>query len=270
VTTTKAVILARGLGTRMRRDDAGAALDDAQARAAEAGMKAMIPIGRPFLDHVLSALADAGITDTCLVIGPEHGAIRAYFTSEAPPERMRVHFAEQATPRGTADAVLAAEAFVAGEVFLVLNADNHYPAEVLRALRKIGGAGTVGFDRETLVREGNIEAERVASYALMDVRADGTLARIVEKPDAATFAAMRSAPVSMNCWSLPPSIFAACRAIAPSARGELELPAAVQYAVDEMCEEFRVVPMATGVLDLSRRGDIAAVAERLRGVEARP
>ena len=254
----------------MRRDDAGAALDDAQARAADSGMKAMIPIGRPFLDHVLSALADAGITDTCLVIGPEHEAIRAYYTSEAPAERTRVHFAEQATPRGTADAVLAAEWFTAGEPFLALNADNHYPAEALRALRVLEGPGTIGFDREALVRDGNIGPERVTSYALMDVRADGTLARIVEKPDAATFAAMHGAPVSMNCWSLPPSIFRACRAIEPSARGELELPTAVQHAVDVLGERFRVVPMSIGVLDLSRREDIAAVAGRLRGAAVRP
>src|SRR5262245_54354599 len=74
---TRAIILARGLGTRMReRAQAGAAVDAAQAEAADRGVKAMIPIGRPFLDYVLSALADAGYTDACLVIGPEHDAIR--------------------------------------------------------------------------------------------------------------------------------------------------------------------------------------------------
>ncbi len=59
--STKAVILARGLGTRMRRDDAGAELSAEQASLADSGMKAMIPVGRPFLDYVLSGLADAGV-----------------------------------------------------------------------------------------------------------------------------------------------------------------------------------------------------------------
>ena len=69
--------LARGLGKRMREQaQTGARVDAAQAEAADRGVKAMIPIGRPFLDYVLSALADAGYTETCLVIGPEHGAIR--------------------------------------------------------------------------------------------------------------------------------------------------------------------------------------------------
>ena len=57
----KAVILARGLGTRMRKCDAAAQLDARQSAAADAGMKGMIPIRRPFLDYILSALADAGL-----------------------------------------------------------------------------------------------------------------------------------------------------------------------------------------------------------------
>ena len=76
--TTQAVILARGLGTRMRREAEGtsAALSDEQRRAAAQGAKGMMPLGgRPFLDYVLSALADAGIGDVVLVVAPDHGQI---------------------------------------------------------------------------------------------------------------------------------------------------------------------------------------------------
>ena len=45
-------------------------------------MKAFIPIGRPFLDYILSALADAGLTRLCIVIGPEHDVVRRYYASE--------------------------------------------------------------------------------------------------------------------------------------------------------------------------------------------
>src|SRR5512141_210353 len=100
--TTKAVILARGLGTRMRRAADGAALDSNQAAVADTGVKAMIPIGRPFLDYVLSALADAGIGEVCLVVGPEHDAIRRYYRDEAHVERLRIAFATQERPLGTA------------------------------------------------------------------------------------------------------------------------------------------------------------------------
>ena len=40
--TTKAVILARGLGTRMRKADDSATLDDATAKVAASGVKPMM------------------------------------------------------------------------------------------------------------------------------------------------------------------------------------------------------------------------------------
>ena len=78
-TITKCVILARGLGTRMRRDDGTTTLNAEQSAAAGAGLKAMIPVGRPFLDYLLSALADAGFQHVCLVIGPEHNTVRKHY-----------------------------------------------------------------------------------------------------------------------------------------------------------------------------------------------
>ena len=73
--------------------------------------------------------------------------------------------------------------------------------------------------------------------------------------------------VSMNCWVFSPAIFRACAAIERSPRGEFELTDAVQYAVRRLGEHFRVVHFRAGVLDLSNRSDIAAVARNLRGVE---
>ena len=255
----------------MRRADASAPVDDAQRAAADAGLKGMIPIGRPFLDYVVSALADAGITDVCLVVAPEHRRMRDHYRTESPPRRVSIHFAVQPEPRGTADAVLAAEPFAAGDHVLVLNSDNYYPVHTLRALRELGTAGVAAFERDALVRLGNVSAGRVASYSVLDIADDGTLGRIVEKPDAATIAALGDEVyVGMNSWSLPPEIFEACRAIERSPRGELELPSAVQYAIDELGVRFRAPRFRDGVLDLSSRADIASVAERLRDVEPRP
>lgn len=264
--TTRAVILARGLGTRMRRDEGGAALDPSQAAVADAGIKGMIPIGRPFLDFVMSALADAGITDVCLVIGPEHQAVRDYYAAIA-FTRLHLHFAVQPEPRGTADAVEAARDFAGRETILVLNADNYYPVDAYRALARLGGSGLVGFDRGALIAGSNIPEERIRSFALIGVTADGALSAIVEKPDEATVARMGAdAPVSMNLWSFTPAIFEGCARVRPSVRGELELQDAVRIAMQELGERFAVIPCAAGVLDLSSRRDIPAVAERLAGV----
>ncbi|MDR1728988.1 MAG: nucleotidyltransferase family protein [Acidobacteriota bacterium] len=267
----KAVIMARGLGTRMRKADAAATLDAAQSAAADAGVKAMIPIDRPFLDYVLSALADAGYKRACLVIGPEHHAVRDYFGVQSPPERIGVEFAIQAEPRGTADAVAAAERFADGGRFLLLNSDNYYPASALEALGNLDGAGVALFDRDRMVSDGGIPEERIGKFSVAEVGADGFLKRIHEKPSEETLRAL-PAPVlvNMNCWLFPPVIFEACRNIEPSPRGELELTAAVQYAIDALGARFEAVALREAVLDLSGRADIANVAGRLRALRPRP
>jgi dTDP-glucose pyrophosphorylase len=266
--TKRAVILARGLGTRMRRADQSAAVSGAQADVAATGVKALIPIGRPFLDYVLDAVAEAGLTEVGLVIGPEHDAIREYYGSLA-PARLHIEFVVQHQPRGTADAVLAAESWAAGEPFFVLNSDNYYPVSALAALAALDEPALVAFSRKGLLAEGQIDPARIASFAVLDLR-DDYLARIIEKPDPATLASLGTdLYVSMNCWRFDVRIFDACRAVPLSPRGELELPLAVQHAMT--ADDMRVHAIRTdeAVLDLSSRADIASVASRLAGVEVR-
>jgi glucose-1-phosphate thymidylyltransferase len=270
VTTTQAVILARGLGTRMRRSD-GTALDDVQRAAAEAGAKGMMPVGRPFLEYVVSALADAGIGEVVIVVGPESGAAREHFTRAAPPVRTTIRFAVQDQPRGTADAVFAARDAVRNAPFLVLNADNYYPPAACRAAADIGGNGLVAFEADALVRDSGIDADRVLRFALLDIAADGTLRAIREKPAPDDPLAKRAERwVSMNLWSFTTDIFAACERVLPSARGELELQDAVTIAMRDLGQTFRVVRERSGVLDLSHRADVGVVKERLAAVEPRP
>ena len=262
----RAVILARGLGSRMRRADSGAVLDAAQASVAESGVKALIPIGRPFLDYVLSALADVGVTRICLVIGPEHAAIREYYGG-LPSTRLEIGFAVQHEPRGTADAVLAAEAWAEDDPFLVINSDNYYPHTALAALAGTGEPALAAFSRAGLLAEGQIDRARIASFAVAELEGD-YLRRILEKPDPATLAALGDdLYVSMNCWRFDRRIFDACRAVPLSPRGELELPMAVQQAIDAGHMRVRAFRVDLPVLDLSNRGDVAGVAARLAAVD---
>ncbi len=269
-TIDKAVILARGLGTRMRKTDESAALDDRQRIIAETGVKALMPIDRPFLDYVLGALAEVGYRRICLVIGPEHDQMRKHFGEELQCERIRIEFAVQVEPLGTADAVAAAENFADGEHFLCINSDNYYPPEGMKALRELDSPGLVGFQREGMLRGGNIPPDRISKFAVIKVAPDGFMEKILEKPSPEAIASLPE-PVclSMNCWRFGPEIFPAARSIDPSPRGELEITDAVQYAIDSLGARFRVVPLAAPVLDLSSRTDIAAVATKLVGTEVR-
>jgi len=264
---TKAVILARGLGTRMQKTDDSVELSAAEAAVAAKGVKAMIPIGdRPFLDFVLTELADAGYRSVCLVIGPEHDAVREYYGG-LDMQRVSVDFAVQVEPRGTADAVAAAEEFAAGEPVLVINSDNFYPLAALKALRKLDTAGLAAFERDAMIEGSNIPGERITKFAVIET-ADGIMKRVIEKPTDDQIAVLTPPVcVSMNCWRFGPKIFDACRAIEPSARGELEITDAVQHAIDRLGETFAAPTFRAPVLDLSSRADIGPVQAALKNLQ---
>jgi glucose-1-phosphate thymidylyltransferase len=183
---------------------------------------------------------------------------------------VRLSYAVQAEADGTARAVLAGEAFAGADPFLVLNSDNLYPPDVLAALVGLGEPGLPAFERDALVRESGFPAERVAGFALLEVDDAGYLRGIVEKPGPERIAeAGDRALVSMNLWRFDERIFAACRDVPRSSRGEFELPEAVGLAVSRGVR-FRVIRAGGAVLDLSRRSDIAMVSARLAGKEPHP
>jgi glucose-1-phosphate thymidylyltransferase len=253
----------------MRRADDEAALSDAERAAAETGVKALIPIERPFLDYVLSALADAGYRQVCLVVAPDHEAIRSYYR-QVELKRLMLNFAVQVEPKGTADAVAAAEAFAGRDPFLVVNSDNYYPVDALRRLRQQDGFAAALFERESMLSGSNIAPERVKNFAVAEIRPNGMLERIREKPDAATLAALPKPHwLSMNCWRFTPAIFEACRRIPPSPRNEFEITDAVQYVIDVLRHPFRAVTVCAPVLDLTSRKDITTIKPILSDIEVR-
>jgi len=254
----------------MRREDASATLDPRQAEVASAGLKAMIPdaLGRPFLDHVISSLADGGVTRVVLVVAPVAGQIRDHYRTN-PTRRVQLDFVVQAEAIGTANALLAAESLVANESFLVLNADNLYPVAAIRALVTLGEPGLIAFERDGLVQLGNFDLDRLASFAILKVGQSGMLEELIEKPDPATMRRADSGLVSMNLWRFDARIFDCCRDVPISSRGEYELPQAVMLGVQRGIG-FRTVRMHTGVLDLSSRGDIAKVTARLSAATPLP
>jgi len=268
MTTARAIVLARGLGTRMRASDPTTRLTPEQQRVADAGLKAMIPLnGRPFLDYILGSLADAGIRQVALVVAPDHQALRDYY-SDSPPERIRLDYVVQERPLGTADAVGAAESWVNREPFLAMNADNLYPVQVLTQLAAISEPALPVFEREDLVRSSNIPAERIRSFAFLDLDERGYLVGIVEKPDKVLLSKGGSY-ISMNCWRFDERIFRACREVPLSARGEYELPEAVGVAVRQGVH-FKTFAAHGPVLDLSTRADASDVSRRLAGIIPRP
>jgi glucose-1-phosphate thymidylyltransferase len=182
--------------------------------------------------------------------------------------RLQFEFAVQDEPRGTADAVLAAAEFTARDSFLVINSDNCYPTSALHALRMAEGCAVAGFDRQAMVEGGNVSADRLDRFGLLQVDEAGLLRCVVEKPSASL---LETTPepvlISMNCWRFGAEILEACAKISPSPRGELEIPDAVMYTMRELGQRYQVIQNEEAVLDLSSRADIESVTQRLAGTE---
>ena len=145
---------------------------------------------RPFLDYSLSALADAGYTDVCLVVAPDHEAMAQHYAGPGAPRRLRLAFAVQDEPhrhrerrrrrrrRGPATTRSSSSTATTTMLCGPWRRSSAAPAPPPRSIR-----------RETLVARSNIPAERIRAFAL-GVVDDGRLARIVEKPTPAQAAAL--------------------------------------------------------------------------------
>ncbi|MEZ5975838.1 MAG: sugar phosphate nucleotidyltransferase [Planctomycetota bacterium] len=225
-----AVVLAAGAGSRMRQTLAApeqAGLSHEQLGAAARGAKAMMPVaGRPFLDYALHNLAEAGFTRVCLVISPAGDELRTWYTSH-PPRRLQVAFAVQTAPRGTADAVLAAEVVVATRPCSSATATTptRSPCSPPCAPPVCPPLRLFPVTLLPAHRGAQARDQRLRAFADLEIDGDGNLAAIHEKPEYTPRA------VSMNCWYFDARIFDACRRVTPSARGELELPDAVRLAM---------------------------------------
>jgi glucose-1-phosphate thymidylyltransferase len=193
--------------------------------------------------------------------------VRARYEREVIPTRLRIQFAIQERALGTANAVLSAESFAGDDSFVVINSDNFYPADALQALHNLAEPAIVGFDRDALVRLGNVPADRTKRFGALDIDSNGYLRRILVSPTDEMIREGGPIYSSMNCFLFTRAIFRACREVPVSARGEFELPQAMHYAMDREWMRFKVVRIAGPVLDMSSRGDIPTVVSVLRGVQ---
>jgi bifunctional UDP-N-acetylglucosamine pyrophosphorylase/glucosamine-1-phosphate N-acetyltransferase len=151
-----AIIMAAGLGTRLRPHTLTVP-------------KPLLPVrGRPILDWALGALPPA-VDRVLVVVHYLAEQIEAYLRGQ---EHFRAWEAvRQEQPRGTGDAFRCCRERLRSERFLVLNGDDLYGAADLAAL----AACPAGL----LVHP----VDEPRRYGIAFVRPDGTLERLVEKPD---------------------------------------------------------------------------------------
>jgi bifunctional UDP-N-acetylglucosamine pyrophosphorylase/glucosamine-1-phosphate N-acetyltransferase len=195
----KAVILAAGKGTRLHP-------------LTLTRPKHLVPVGgKPIIDHVLTALRQAGITEAVIVTNYMAESLQRYL-KDGKNYAMTLEYAVQEQLKGTADAASYAEIFVQGN-FLLTYGDWLTTPEaiktVLRTHEKEKPTATMGV----------VAVENPEHYGIIE-HTNSYITRIVEKPP------REKAPTNLanaGIYVLSTQIFEAIKQTKPSPRGELEI-----------------------------------------------
>ncbi|MET9831425.1 glucose-1-phosphate thymidylyltransferase [Streptomyces sp. NPDC006385] len=203
----KALVLAGGTGSRLRP-------------FTHTGAKQLLPIAnKPVLFYALESLAAAGIHEVGIVVGAHARDIRE-LTGDGAEFGLRITYLYQPRPLGLAHAVLIARDFLGDEDFLLYLGDNYLQQGVTDFTRRAAAAPAAARLLLTPVAD-------PSAFGVAEVDPEGNVLRLEEKPDSP-----RSILALIGVYAFSPAVHEAVRAIAPSARGELEITHAVQWMID--------------------------------------
>jgi mannose-1-phosphate guanylyltransferase / phosphomannomutase len=181
----KAVVMAGGEGTRLRPMTASQP-------------KPMLPVvNRPIMEHVLRLLRLHGFDETVVTVQFLASMVRNYF-GDGEDFGMRLQYATEEMPLGTAGSVKNAEDELRDEPFLVISGD---------ALTDIDLSELVRFhkDNGALVTVGLSRVPDPLEFGIVITEEDGRIQRFLEKP---TWGQVFSDTVNTGIYVMQPEVLA--------------------------------------------------------------
>jgi D-glycero-alpha-D-manno-heptose 1-phosphate guanylyltransferase len=162
ISEVSALILAGGLGTRLRPAPSGVA-----KVLAEVG-------GRPFITWILDDLAAAGARQVVLLTGYQAAQVRQTLGEDY--DGMSLIYSEEQAPLGTAGAVRQALALLKADSFLLLNGDSMCRMDLPKLLAR-------HHQRRADVTLTVAEVADASRFGRVEMSAQGRVSRFVEKQD---------------------------------------------------------------------------------------
>ncbi len=200
---TKAVLLAAGRGTRMRE----LTLDVP---------KPMLPVrGKPILGHIITGLAEAGVTDVLVVVGYRADVVTNFFGDGA-AHNVRMSYVTQETQDGTGRVVELARDFAGADGFILSYGDILIDPVNYRTLARPG-------EEEAIVTVKHSDDVSQGGAVFVNDAFDLVDLREKPKPGEPT-----SSWYNAGVYLFRPSIFEFTARLQKSVRGEYELTDAIR------------------------------------------
>ena len=242
----KGIILAGGAGTRLHP-------------MTTVVSKQLLPVyDKPMVYYPLSVLMLTGIREILLISTPTDLPLYERLLGSGSSLGLNLHYAEQAAPRGLAEAFLIGESFIGNDTACLVLGDNIFYGH---DFQKLLISATSRTDGATVFAYRVRDPQR---YGVISFDADGNPVDIVEKP---TQPKSRYAVTGLYFYDN--NVIDIAKTVQPSARGELEITSVNQTYLDR--GELSVEMMGRGYswLDTGTPSSLLQASSFLEAIEMR-